>query len=113
VWVFGQGTYLHDILAAMGGTNAVSAQGWAQLSLEDVVRLDPEAIIIVRDSAARDGDPLEAAGPLRKLETTARRRGRIAVLWHPDAKLPSSGVVGVAKEMRRVLETLAETDGAP
>ena len=113
VWVFGHGTYLHDILTAMGGANAVGAQGWVQLSLEDVGRLDPEAIIIVRDRGPSDLDPLEAAGPLRKLDTTARRRGRIAVLWHPDAKLPSSGVVGVAQEMRRVLEALAETDGAP
>ncbi|MHC4141213.1 MAG: ABC transporter substrate-binding protein [Planctomycetota bacterium] len=113
VWVFGHGTYLHDILTAMGGANAVGAQGWVQLSLEDVGRLDPEAIIIVRDRGSSDLDPLEAAGPLRKLDTTARRRHRVAVLWHPDAKLPSSGVVGVAQEMRRVLEALVETDGAP
>ena len=113
VWVFGRGTYLHDILAAMGGANAVGAEGWVQLSLEDVGRLDPEAIIIVRDSGLRDVDPLEAAGPLRKLDTTARRQHRITVLWHPDAKLPSSGVIGVAKEMRRVLQALAEPEHAP
>jgi len=113
VWVFGRGTYLHDILAAMGGANAVSAQGWVQLSLEDVGRLDPEAIIVVRDSGLRDVDPLQAAGPLRKLDTTARRHHRIVVLWHPDAKLPSSGVVGVAREMRRVLEELADPGDRP
>jgi ABC-type Fe3+-hydroxamate transport system substrate-binding protein len=108
VWVFGGGTYLHDILVAMGAVNAVGAEGWVELSLEDVGRLDPEAIIIVRDRGPADVDPMEAAGPLCKLDTTARRDGRITVLWHADAKLPSSGVVGVAREMRRVLEELAE-----
>jgi ABC-type Fe3+-hydroxamate transport system substrate-binding protein len=94
-----------------GRTLLVSdAEGWVQLSLEDVGRLDPEAIILVRDRGSRDVDPLEAAGPLRKLDTSARRHDRITVLWHADAKLPSSGVVGVAGEMRRVLQSLAGTD---
>jgi ABC-type Fe3+-hydroxamate transport system substrate-binding protein len=107
VWVFGRGTYLHDILVAMGGANAVDTEGWVQLSLEDIGRLDPEAIIIVRDRGPPDPDPIEAAGPMRRLDTTARSHGRITVLWHPDAKLPSSAVVGVAGQMRRVLEELA------
>ncbi|MHC4588859.1 MAG: ABC transporter substrate-binding protein, partial [Planctomycetota bacterium] len=102
VWVFGHGTYLHDVLAALGGANAVDAEGWVELSLEDVVRLDPEAIVIVRDHGSSDVDLIEAAGPLARIDTAASRHGRIAVLWHPDAKLPSSGIVGVAKEMRRV-----------
>jgi ABC-type hemin transport system substrate-binding protein len=110
VWVFGRGTYLHDILTAMGGTNAVSAEGWVELSLEDIVRIDPEAMVIVRDRGTADVDPLEAAGPLARLSTTAARHGRIAVLWHPDAKLPSSGVIGVAEKMREVLESVGARD---
>ena len=42
------------------------------------------------------------------LDTTARRQGRIAVLWHADAMLPSSAVIGVADQMRAVLGRLAE-----
>ena len=81
---------------------------WAELSLEDVLRLDPEAIILVRDRGPADIDPIEAAGPLGLLDTTARRDGRIAVLWHADANLPSSAVSGVADQMRAVLGRLAE-----
>jgi ABC-type Fe3+-hydroxamate transport system substrate-binding protein len=113
VLVFGRGTYLHDILTALGGANVVTAEGWAELSLEDVGRLDPEAIVIVRDRGPTNVDPIEAAGPLARLDTAASRQGRIAVLWHPDAKLPSSGVVGVARTMRGVLETLAESGRKP
>jgi ABC-type hemin transport system substrate-binding protein len=110
VRVFGHGTYLHDVLAAQGGANAVAAEGWVELSLEDVGRLDPEAIIIVRDHGSPDVDAIAAAGPLTRIDTAASRHERIAVLWHPDAKLPSSGIVGVAQEMRRVLEELAEQE---
>lgn len=108
VMIFGQGTYLDDILRTLGGVNASSARGWAELSLEDVVRLDPEAIILVRDSGPRDVDPIAAAGPLATLDTAAKRDGRVAVLWHPDSQLPSSAAIGVADAMRGVLARLAE-----
>ncbi len=108
VIVFGHGTYLHEALAALGGENATAARGWAELSLEDVLRLDPGTIVLVRDRGPADVDPLEAAGPLAALDTTARRLGRITVLWHPDAKLPSSAVADVVQELRRVLLRLGD-----
>ena len=108
VIVFGRETYLHEALAALGGENATTARGWAELSLEDVVRLDPDTIVLVRDRGPADVNPLEAAGPLGTLDTTARREGRIAVLWHPDAKLPSSAVSDVIEELRQVLLRLGD-----
>lgn len=108
VLVFGHGTYLDDILTALGGENATAKRGWAELSLEDVLRLDPDAIILVRDKGPADIDPVEAAGRLGTLETTARREGRITLLWHADAMLPSSAVIEVAATMRAALARLAE-----
>ncbi len=108
VITFGRGTYLHEALLALGGENATTARGWAELSLEDVLRLDPDTIVLVRDRGPADVDPMEAAGPLGKLDTTARRLGRIAVLWHADAKLPSSAVSDVIQELRRVLLRLGD-----
>jgi ABC-type Fe3+-hydroxamate transport system substrate-binding protein len=92
----------------MGAVNATAAKGWPELSLEDVLRLDPEAIVLVRDSGPPGIDPVEAAGALAFLNTTARRHGRIAVLFHPDALLPSSAVIGVAAEMQNLLGRLAQ-----
>lgn len=106
VLAFGRRTYLHDCLVALGGRNVVEAVGWVELSLEDVVRLDPAAIILVRDRR-----PADAATPdrvLAKLDIAAVRNGRIEVLFHPDATLPSSSVIGVAGELRRVLQELRE-----
>jgi ABC-type Fe3+-hydroxamate transport system substrate-binding protein len=126
VFVFGRETYLSDVLAALGGTNAAHVTGWAELSLEDIVRLDPEAIILVRETAAhaasseprpqgsgeRDDAPALAAalGPLAELPIRAVNDGRVAVLAHADANLPSSGVVGVAGALREILISLEQVE---
>ena len=109
VSVFGRGTYMNDLLLAMGGTNAIDVDGYPQLSLEDVVRLDPEAIILIVPGLSQPADPVAAAGALGTLEISAVRDGRVAWLAHPDVLVPSSGVVDVAREFRRVLRTLAGT----
>lgn len=95
---FGKRTYLDDILTALGGANAVDATGWAELSIEDVIRIDPGAIVVVTD---RERGP----SPLGGLDIRAAREGRIAVLLHPDANLPGSGLRGVAAELRHILES--------
>ncbi len=100
---------MNDVLLAMGGTNAIDVDGYPQLSLEDVVRLDPEAIIVIVPGPSQPADPVAAAGALGTLEISAVRDGRVAWLTHPDVFVPSSGVVDVAREFRRVLRTLAET----
>ncbi|MBT8484549.1 MAG: hypothetical protein KJO43_03155, partial [Phycisphaerae bacterium] len=64
VGVFGGGTYLDDVLRRLGGTNAVTASGWLEMSLEDVVHLDPSAIIVVRAEAPDGRDAAAVAGPL-------------------------------------------------
>jgi len=106
VLVFGTQTYLGDVLTALGGVNAAGSPGWSELSLEDIVRLDPEAIVLVRERAV-EGDVRSAAGPLASLPIRAVREDRIAALVHPDVNLPSSGVIGVAHALREVLNELA------
>lgn len=106
VLVFGNETYLSDLLTALGGDNAAHVNGWAELSLEDVTRLDPEAIILVREKPIAGDDALREAGPLAGLSIRAVRDGRIAALVHPDVNLPSSGVIGVASALRDVLMEL-------
>jgi ABC-type Fe3+-hydroxamate transport system substrate-binding protein len=79
---FGRGTYLGDLWEALGGRNAVERTGYPELSLEDIVRLDPEGILLVR---ATDGG---GASPLSALP--ARLRERITVLVAPELLEPSS-----------------------
>ena len=105
IGAFGTGTYLDDVLRHLGATNAVEAEGWPALTLEDVGRLDPPAVIIVRGSGLGAGaDPL---GPLRAAPIEAIRTGRWAVLEHPGALVPSTALPDVATSMRAILREWA------
>jgi len=44
---WGQGTYLDQMLDTTGATNVIQQEGWQQLSMEDVVRLKPDRILVV------------------------------------------------------------------
>lgn len=110
VMAFGAGTYLDDVLHALGAVNAVTEKegtGWAQLSLEDVYRLKPDAIILVKPSAKPD-ELTHDLGPLATIEAPAVSEHRLALLAHADAYLPSTSVVGVAEELRAILQRFAE-----
>lgn len=44
---FGHGTFIDGLWTGMGGRNAVARPGYPELSAEDVVRMRPEAIVVV------------------------------------------------------------------
>ncbi len=109
VMAFGHGTYLHDMLTRFGSQNIVTSDGWVQLSMEDIVRLDPEAILLVLDVPSSRAPPTtQALGMIRDLNVAAVREERLAVLAHRDSLLPSSGIIPVANSMRALLQELAE-----
>ncbi len=108
VMVFGRETYLDDVLTALGASNAASSRGWAQLTLEDVIHLNPEAIIIVKPGFGRRSSIDDAAGPLGRLNVAAVANHRIGVLAHADAFTPSTGIIPVADELRTLLQSFAE-----
>lgn len=107
--VFGRSTYLHDIIERLGFENAANVEGWASLSLEDLARLDPEVLVIVRANAPMDEAPLALAGPLGSLPIRAVYEGRIIILRHPEAVLPSSAIVEVAREVREAMARVLES----
>lgn len=101
--VFGTETYLDDVLRAMGGSNAVTDRGWIGLSLEDVVRVNPDAMIAVRPEM-QYVDYRAALGPLWDVEVQATVNRSLAVMNHPEAFLPSTSIIEVAKQLREILE---------
>jgi ABC-type hemin transport system substrate-binding protein len=103
VLVSGKGTYLDDILNTLGASNATEAHGWAQLSVEDIVRLDPQAIIVVRPGADQQAAIEAANAELAGLEASAVKEGRIAVAISEDGEMPSSGIINVANEFKQIL----------
>lgn len=110
VLAFGRQTYMDDVLRAFGLSNAVDDRGWVQLSLEDVVRLDPAAIVLVNTTAPEDADVRAIMGPVARAATTAARQNRLRVLRHPDALLPSTAIIDVADELRNICKQFDDQD---
>lgn len=108
VGVFGRHTYLSDILARLGASNAVEGDGWLELTLEDVARMNPPAIIIIQPGASAEVNAIEAAGPLGRMEIDAVKNNRVCVLRSASALLPSTGIIEVAGELRAALRKLAQ-----
>jgi ABC-type hemin transport system substrate-binding protein len=104
--VFGGATYLDEIVRALGWRNAADhLSGWGQLTLEDVVRIDPDAVIVIAQGAV----PLdEALGSIAALDLRAVDQHQAAVLGHPEALLPSTSIVEIAAMLREILDAFEE-----
>lgn len=105
VLAYGPGTFPYEMYRSLGGVNVVEAEGYPTYSLEDVVRLNPEAIVIIKPYAEEGTDPLSLLGALAESPIEAVQSGRLGLLTHPDALLPSTGLIEVAKELREILAT--------
>ncbi len=90
---FGKETYLDDVLMSIGVQNAVNKTGWISLSFEDIVRLNPDKIIVVSDS-------LFSKHSLEKLRTTGIP---VIPFMHEDVLVPSSKIIDVASQLQKVL----------
>lgn len=106
---FGPGSYLSDMLSALGGRNAIAGGAWQELDLERVAAVDPWAIISVKPGASETAveNPREALGSVGRLNLECARAGRVAVLRHERALLPGASLIDVARELRTILEALA------
>jgi iron complex transport system substrate-binding protein len=74
----GQHTFIADALAHAGATSVVdSSQDWPQISLEEMVRLQPEFLILVNnhsEKASRDVEALAERPGWNLLEAVKQRR---------------------------------------
>ncbi len=106
--VFGRDTYLDEMLRARGVSNAFDGPGWRTITAEDLVRLDPAAIVLVSDRPAEaDAMLAEAKAAWGDLGLRAVRDGRLAVLAHREALRPGSGLIEVAAWLDAALAAVA------
>jgi len=58
-WTAGPGSYVNEIIELAGGANLAHdlGQSWGVLSQEEIIRRDPEVILIVGTGTDRAGDP--------------------------------------------------------
>jgi len=100
----GQHTFIADVLRNAGAVSIVeSSQDWPQMSLEEVVRLQPDYLVFASshsESAARDFEALAARPGWRILDAVRNRR--YAVI--SDAvNRPAPRIVSAIEELARQL----------
>ena len=68
-------------------------------------------LVMLAGAGVASADGIEAVTkPSKDVTLSFVRAGRIAVLTHPDALMPSTAISEVAGEMRRILRRLSEGD---
>lgn len=111
----GPGSHHHEVLVAIGATPAQTESDgwgpWARLDAEDLIKLAPDAIVLIRP----DATPGETPEPLdttfyKSLQLTAAASGRVALIDHADALLPGSAAIRFAESLAGLLDVWAADD---
>ncbi len=99
---FGEGTFVDGLLGRLGVVNAITARGYPELSLEDLVQLDPDGVMLLRESSA------EAQPWLETLESLPLRaaKGRVRLVVDENALVPGSGWIGAASKIRAAIDSM-------
>lgn len=111
----GPGSAHHELLVRVGGTPALTdGAPYMRLHAEDVVRIAPDAILLI-SPGAKGSDAQqsleERMSPLAGLDIPAVVSGRVVLIDHPLGLLPSSALGEVGSEMRAAVA--AWSSGGP
>jgi len=112
----GEHTFIADALRYAGAQSVVRAkQDWPQISLEEVVRLNPDYLVFAssdfggEDSTAKQLAELRSEAGWREL--AAVRQGRVVVV-SDEIDLPAPGLVDAIEKLARQLHPNVFEDGA-
>lgn len=103
----GNDTFVSEMLVAAGGANAVEGPGYPELSLEDLVKLNPDAILVLRELALSDDERSALLRTLVSAKTEAAAAGRVELFVDPGVMLPSTKAPEVVARLRAVLDRWA------
>lgn len=104
---FGAGTFVDGLLGRLGVSNAITANGYPELSLEDLVRIDPDLVILLREQESGSEEAVTALAALG----LGRGRGGVERVIDSQALTPGSGWIDAAVALRRVIEEAAARQG--
>lgn len=92
---FGPGSYVDDIWRALGGRNVVTAGAYPELTVEEMVRLDPAWVIVVGSNTMRN--------VAMRLPVPAIERGAVIHAADPGLLEPGAAVIPAVEELRRAV----------
>jgi iron complex transport system substrate-binding protein len=108
----GEGTFIDEMIAAAGGTNAAAEagySGWANLHREAIQKMAPEVLVCwVDNRAAAD----EALAYWRGLELPAGREGRIFIVTDARWTIPSMRSADFVRQLAAMLHPEAFDENA-
>ena len=93
----GRNTYLVEMLETTGAINVIESEGWSSLSIEDVIRLRPDIVIVLGERAV-DLQPALAPSVKEALPETA-----FHWLVHPRINIPGPHLAVVCQMLRDIL----------
>lgn len=116
----GPGSFHHQLVVRLGATPAISDGGmWQELDLEDIVRLNPDSIVLFSPreldasdlfAPIEDSDENHSAlfGKLAKLEISAVKHNRLALIDDPLALVPGTNMKEIGEQLGAIFERWAQ-----
>lgn len=103
LYTAGPGTFIDDVIRRAGGINiaAGATTAYPQLSAEEVIRADPEVIILADESAGASPETVRGRQGWSKVSAVAANR--IAVLDPDIASRPGPRIVDAVEQIARIL----------
>jgi len=93
---FGPGSYIDDVWRAIGGTNAIKAGAYPELSVEELVRIDPAWIVLI-------GSDVQASA-LARMPVRAIVEGRVVQAPDPGLLEPGGRAIIAIESLRERLD---------
>jgi len=107
IWISGKNTFIDDLITLAGGKNAFDKEGWATVSIEELVRANPDVIIVSSgngmDSKGRDIIYEWVINEDRLKEIKAVKNGRVYVVDADIVSRPSYRLVYALEEFARFI----------
>ena len=103
LYTAGPGTFIDDVIRRAGGINiaAGATTAYPQLSAEEVIRADPEVIILADEGAGVSPDAVRARQGWSKVSAVVNNR--LAVLDPDIASRPGPRIVDALEQIARIL----------
>ncbi len=98
----GPGSWLDELLATVGATNALAASPvrYPKISLEEVLRTQPEIILDLSDASSHD----DAQRIWQAVNVPATKTGRVRILTDSYLRAPSPRVAAAIAALRTALQ---------
>ncbi len=106
---FGPVSFIGDVVARLGGQNILRSGAYPELTLEDIVALDPDTILLFAYDEA-NASLAARFGRLAELDLAAVRAGRLVVVQDPQVLIPTTSIPRVARKIEAALAEIGAVD---